>query len=141
SLRSSSDNASLLFNTNNIKSASPNAFLERSTPMRSTMSSVSRIPAVSTNRNGTPLTLTYSSNVSRVVPGTSVTIALLSCIRLLSIEDLPTFGLPTITVDKPSLIILPCVPVSSNLLICCLISVALSNKNAVVASSTSSYSG
>ena len=58
-----------------IKSASSNAFRLRSTPIRSTMSSVSRIPAVSTNFKGTPFTFTYSSIVSRVVPAISVTIA------------------------------------------------------------------
>ncbi len=105
------------------------------------MSSVSRIPAVSTNLNGTPRTLTYSSKTSLVVPATSVTIALLSCIKLFNIEDLPTFGLPTITVDKPSRIILPWAPVSNKRLISCLISLDLSKRNSVVASSTSSYSG
>src|SRR5699024_11973822 len=63
------------------------------------------------------LPISYSSKVSRVVPGTSVTIALLSWIRLFSMDDLPTLGLPTMTVAKPSLIIFPCVPVSNNLLI------------------------
>lgn len=67
-VRSSCVNGSLLFNTNKIRSASLKALRERSTPIFSTISSVSRIPAVSTNLNGTPLTLTYSSKTSRVVP-------------------------------------------------------------------------
>ena len=140
-VRSSSVKGSLLFNTKRIKSASLNALRERSTPIFSTISSVSRIPAVSTSLNGTPRTLTYSSNTSRVVPATSVTMALLSWIRLFSIEDLPTFGLPTITVDNPSLIILPWVPVSNNWSISFLIFLDCASKNSVVASSTSSYSG
>ena len=77
-VRSSSVKGSLLFNTKRIKSASLNALRERSTPIFSTISSVSRIPAVSTSLNGTPRTLTYSSHTSRVVPATSVTMALLS---------------------------------------------------------------
>ena len=58
-------------------------FFERSTPICSTMSSVSRIPAVSTSLRGTPLMLTYSSMTSRVVPSISVTMAFSSRRRLL----------------------------------------------------------
>ena len=47
----------------------------RSTPMRSTTSSVSRKPAVSVSRIGTPPSASGTSIWSRVVPGMSVTIA------------------------------------------------------------------
>ena len=45
------------------------------TPICSTRSSVSRIPAVSTKQTGTPFKEIHSSRTSLVVPGTSVTIA------------------------------------------------------------------
>ena len=51
------------------------AFLARSIPIFSTLSSVSLIPAVSVRRSCTPRTLTLTSRVSRVVPAISVTIA------------------------------------------------------------------
>ena len=47
----------------------------RCTPSFSTQSFVSRIPAVSISRSVMPPSLTRSSTVSRVVPGTSVTMA------------------------------------------------------------------
>jgi len=47
----------------------------RSTPMVSTASPPSRMPAVSMSRRSTPPTVTFSSTVSRVVPAMSVTIA------------------------------------------------------------------
>ena len=138
---SSSVNASELFTIKSMRSASFSTFLERSTPIRSTISSVSRIPAVSTRRRGTPRTLTYSSIISRVVPATSVTIALFSCTKLLSNDDFPTFGRPTITVDNPSRKIFPCDDVRNNSSISFFTHVPFSIIKGIVTSSTSSYSG
>ena len=53
--------------------ASSSAARLRSTPIRSTGSSVSRSPAVSMSRSNTPPRLHRSSTVSRVVPGIWVT--------------------------------------------------------------------
>ena len=62
-----------------------------------------------------PSILIYSSIASLVVPGTSVTIALFSLTRALRRDDLPTLGLPTITVLKPSLRIFPSSAVLSSI--------------------------
>lgn len=51
----------------------------RSTPMLSTMSSVLRSPAVSATMTGNPPMSSESSKISRVVPGTGVTIAASRC--------------------------------------------------------------
>ena len=141
SFLSSSVNASLWLNTKSTRSASVNALRLRSTPIRSTISSVSRIPAVSINRKGTPLTLTYSSITSRVVPATSVTMAFSSLRSTFSKLDLPTFGRPIIAVANPSRKIFPCPAVSSNASTCPFTSLAFSTNNLDVISSTSSYSG
>ncbi|CIV70182.1 Uncharacterised protein [Streptococcus pneumoniae] len=132
---------SLAFSTSRTKSASLRAFFERSTPICSTMSSVSRIPAVSINLRGTPLMLTYSSMTSRVVPAISVTIALSSRKRLLRRLDFPTLGRPMIAVEIPSRRILPRRAVLRRLVSNCSNSIVFSRTTAVVASSTSSYSG
>ena len=58
--------------------------------------------------------LMASSIVSLVVPGTSVTIALVSLRSPFISEDLPTFGFPTIATLIPSLIIRPVEAVDSN---------------------------
>ena len=138
---SSSVNSSLLFNKNNTKSAFSKASLLRLTPICSTISSVSRIPAVSINLIGTPLMFTYSSRTSRVVPAISVTIALFSCSRLFNSELLPTLGRPIIAVFIPSLIIFPCFDVSNKLSKLFLILVDFSRIVFVVSISRSSYSG
>ncbi|CAG5925587.1 Uncharacterised protein [Streptococcus pneumoniae] len=127
--------------TSRTKSASLRAFFERSTPICSTMSSVSRIPAVSINLRGTPLMLTYSSMTSRVVPAISVTIALSSRKRLLRRLDFPTLGRPMMAVEIPSRRILPRRAVLRRLVSNCSNSIVFSRTTAVVASSTSSYSG
>lgn len=54
-------------------------FLARSTPIRSTKSSVWRRPAVSATITGSPPMSSESSRISRVVPGTGVTIAASLC--------------------------------------------------------------
>lgn len=63
-----------------------------------------------------PASLILSSITSRVVPAISVTIAFSSPTRILSKEDLPAFGLPTITVLIPSFNIFPLSALSYNLL-------------------------
>ena len=139
--RSWSVSASELLRTRRTKSASSRAFLERSTPIFSTTSSVSRIPAVSTNFKGTPLMLTYSSITSRVVPSMSVTMALSSRSRLFKRLDFPTFGRPMIAVDKPSRRILPRFAVAKRFSKRLWNSCVFSRIRSVVISSTSSYSG
>ena len=89
------------------KSAVSAYALDFSTPIFSTTSPVSRIPAVSTILMGIPSIFRYSSTVSLVVPGISVTIARSSSSSQFNKEDFPTFGLPTMTVCKPSRMILP----------------------------------
>ena len=73
-----------------------------SMPSRSTSSSVGRRPAVSTRRSGQSSNCTRASIASRVVPGTSVTIARFSPTIALKSDDFPTFGRPAITTIAPS---------------------------------------
>ena len=91
----------------NIMSAASAHFLDFSTPIFSTLSPVSLIPAVSTILTGIPPRFMYSSTVSLVVPGMSVTMALSSIKSRFKSELFPTLGLPRITASTPSLIILP----------------------------------
>ena len=64
--------------TNRTKFAFSKAFILLSTPIDSTISSVSLIPAVSTIFRGIPFIFTNSSITSLVVPAISVTISLFS---------------------------------------------------------------
>lgn len=73
---SSSSNSLDESKTNNTKSASWIFSLDLSTPIFSTISSVSLIPAVSIILTGIPSKFMYSSIISLVVPAISVTIAL-----------------------------------------------------------------
>ena len=70
--------------------------------MRSTGSSVSRRPAVSVSTMRTPSMAMLSESVSRVVPGTSVTMARSPPTSALSSVLLPAFGLPASTTRSPS---------------------------------------
>ena len=88
--------------TSNTRSLSRAAAHARSTPIRSTGSPVGRKPAVSTRLTGTPSTWTRTWMASRVVPGTSVTIAESLPERAFRRLDLPTLGLPAITTRTPS---------------------------------------
>ena len=85
-----------------MSSASVRCCSVRATPICSTASSAARSPAVSRSRRGMPATLISSSMMSRVVPGTSVTMARSMPRRALRRLDLPTFGRPTMTVLTPS---------------------------------------
>ena len=76
--KSSSDNCFDESKTIITKSADSIDSLDFCTPIFSTISSVSLIPAVSTIFRGIPLIFTNSSITSLVVPGISVTIALFS---------------------------------------------------------------
>ena len=67
-----------------------------------------RKPAVSTNSTGTPPRLVFAEIKSRVVPGVFETIARFSLAKQFNKVDLPTFGAPSITTLKPSLIKAPC---------------------------------
>ncbi len=95
-------NGSLAAHTNSTRSASATVAMLRSTPSRSTVSSVARSPAVSYRRTGTPWMSRSSRITSRVVPGTSVTSARASCARRFSSDDLPTLGGPASTTWMPS---------------------------------------
>ena len=74
----------------------------RFTPSASTASVVSRKPAVSTTRTGMPSRSKSAFNVSRVVPGTFVTMARSSPDSRFNKLDFPTFGPPAMTTFKPS---------------------------------------
>ena len=58
------------------------------------------MPAVSTKRSGPSSVSTMVSTASRVVPGMSCTIERSSPTRRLNSVDLPTFGRPTIAIEK-----------------------------------------
>ena len=88
---------------NSTKSADSSAWRDRSTPICSTVSNVSLIPAVSNTWMGVPPTTKVDSITSRVVPGKSVTIARSLWLQALSKLDLPTLGRPTIATFKPFL--------------------------------------
>ena len=76
-------------------------------PKPSISSVVSRIPAVSINRNPTPPIEISSSMVSRVVPAISLTIALSSFKSAFNKVDFPTFGSPTMATGIPFLSTFP----------------------------------
>ncbi len=88
--------------TSNTKSAAAALSLARRTPSCSTGSSVLRTPAASIKRTGKPAKTNCSSRVSRVVPATSVTIALDSPSIAFINELLPTLGRPRIKMLIPS---------------------------------------
>ena len=96
-----------LSSTSMIRSAASMDSIALSTPIFSTTSSVSRIPAVSISLRVIPPRLIYSSRVSLVVPSISVTMALSVPVSIFMMEDLPTFGLPTIAVLIPSRMMRP----------------------------------
>ena len=111
SFSSSGVELSTTYNTRSAPFATSRAL---ETPIFSTTSSVSRIPAVSTIFSVIPWRVIYSSRISLVVPSISVTMALFSPTRRFNRDDLPAFGLPTITVSIPSRMILPSVEVFNN---------------------------
>ena len=110
----------------------------RSTPRASTVSCVSRIPAVSIRRNEIPSMVIYSSMLSLVVPGISVTIARFSRKRAFIRLDLPALGRPTITVVIPSRIRRPVLAVDNNSSIAFKIGTSCSRTSWLVTSSISS---
>ena len=110
--RSSSSNSLEESSTTNTRSDDFIWSLDFSTPIFSTISSVSLIPAVSTIFRGIPLIFTNSSITSLVVPAISVTMALFSPSIQFIRDDFPTFGLPRMAVFRPSLRILPVSEVS-----------------------------
>ena len=88
------------------RSTTSASFMTRSdlsTPIFSTGSSVSRIPAVSVRSILAPDSIISPVTVSRVVPGISVTIARSSPRRALRRLLFPTFGLPTNATLSPFL--------------------------------------
>ena len=85
-----------------MSSACSMACRERSTPIRSMGSSVSRRPAVSMRRRVTLPSSTRSSTVSLVVPGISVTMARSYPASAFNREDLPALGRPTMAQGIPS---------------------------------------
>ena len=95
---------SLLFSTRRIKSAFSIAFFDFSTPICSTISFVSLIPAVSMRFRFIPSRVRFASTMSLVVPGILVTMAFSSCISLFRILLFPTLGRPTIAIFIPFVI-------------------------------------
>ena len=93
--------------TYKIRSAFSIEEIARSTPIFSTLSEVSLIPAVSMIFRLIPWISICSSSISLVVPAISVTMARSSPTRTFRREDFPAFGFPTITVRMPSFLILP----------------------------------
>ena len=73
-----------------------------------------RIPAVSINLYNTPSMVRYSSTVSRVVPGISLTRALCSFNNVFNSVDFPALGFPTMATCTPFLITLPSLNESYN---------------------------
>ena len=114
-IRSSPVNSSELSRTNKRRSASFKTSLVRRMPSSSIRFSAFRRPAVSISRIRNPERLTYSSIMSRVVPGTEETMARSVLSNALSKLDFPTLGLPIIAALIPSRIIRP----SSNVSIMC----------------------
>ena len=104
---SSSVSSHELSNTAITSPASAAAFSALSTPIFSTLSSVSRIPAVSQRRKTALPTFTRSSIVSLVVPAISVTMARSYPSIAFKRDDLPTFGLPITALFTPSFSIFP----------------------------------
>ena len=70
-------------------------------PSASISSSLSRRPAVSINRIGSPSSEIVASKVSRVVPGVAVTIARSALASAFKRLDLPAFGAPISTTSAP----------------------------------------
>ena len=116
-------------------------FFALSTPIDSTTSLASLMPAVSKRCKTIPLRLISPSTTSLVVPAISVTMAFSSPTREFNNDDLPTFGLPTIATLTPSLMILAFSPSSINLLIMLRISSHIVITCCLLACSISSYSG
>ena len=83
------------------KSASFASTKDLSTPIFSTSSPESLIPAVSFNNIGKPLIFMFFSITSLVVPSTLVTIDWFLLTRRLNRVDFPAFGGPNITTDAP----------------------------------------
>ncbi len=116
------------------------ASIVRFIPRFSILSSVALIPAVSIRRNSNPSMYIFSSIVSRVVPGMSLTIAR-SSLRMAFISvDFPTFGLPIIATGMPFLMVFPDANEEVKLSICSFISFAICNNCGRWANSKSSWS-
>ena len=137
---SSSESSLEPSSTASISAADSRHFLALSTPIFSTVSSVSLIPAVSVSTRGIPPILAYSSILSLVVPGISVTIALCSFKSIFMMLDFPAFGLPIIAVFRPSRRILPVSAELNSLSIFC-ISFSIDSLAPSIATSSISSSG
>ena len=94
-------------------------------PIASTSSVGFLIPAVSIKWIGKPCNKILPSTISLVVPSIFVTIALSSFKKAFNKLLFPTFGLPTIAILIPSLIIFP---ISASFKISLILSWTLSNK-------------
>ena len=122
----------------NTISACSNLLNVRSIPMLSTVSCVSRIPAVSINLNATPCRSIISSTVSRVVPWISDTRARSSRRRRLRSVDFPAFVSPMIIVGIPFFMAFPLLNESARRLMTCSIWSANATSWVRSANSTSS---
>ena len=99
--------SSLLFKIKITKSDSFIIFLLFSTPIFSTILSVSLIPAVSVIFKTIPFNFIVPSTISLVVPSISVTMAFSSSNKLFNKLLFPTLGLPIIPTFIPWLISFP----------------------------------
>ena len=93
--------SSLLLSTYIAKSTWFTISFDLSTPIFSTISSVSLIPAVSIKFSFIPSNVIDPSTISLVVPAIFVTIAFCSSNKWFSILLFPTFGLPIIATSIP----------------------------------------
>ena len=107
-------------------------------PILSSLSSVARIPAVSTKRKRMPSITTLSSIVSRVVPAISDTIARSSPTRRFSRVLLPTFGAPIMATDTPLRMAFPVRKESLRLLTTAIVWLSILLRRVRSANSTSS---
>ena len=89
--------------SHNTMSAAAREAWARAMPIDSTSSSISRRPAESTSRKGTPPIAVGASTRSRVVPATAEVIAASRPAKALSKLDLPALGGPAMTTFMPSL--------------------------------------
>ncbi len=90
-----------------IRSAVSSACSARRMPSLSSLLSVSLIPAVSFTTTRCPAISKRTSNISRVVPLSSDTIATSLPAKAFRSEDFPAFGAPAITTEKPLRVISP----------------------------------
>ena len=137
---SSSDSSLEPSNTARISCAVPMRSIIRCTPMFSTVSSVSLMPAQSANFSIISPSCTVSSTISRVVPSISVTMLFCTPVSRFISVDFPALGFPTMAVAMPFRSISPQSYVAIRLSIFSFTAVTLFSQSAFAISSSSSIS-